>query len=63
VIWWSTDGKGASAFPTFAAVPRAQQYQVTALDRTQAFELSCGIFPRVVQHETDHLDGVLFSIA
>ncbi len=43
-------------------VPRAQHISVTALDRTgKRFELELKDFPaRVVQHETDHLDGVLF---
>ena len=43
-------------------VPRAQHISVTALDRTgKRFELDLKDFPaRVVQHETDHLDGVLF---
>ena len=43
-------------------VPRAQHVAVTALDRHgKRFELDLKDFPaRVVQHETDHLDGVLF---
>ena len=43
-------------------VPRAQHIRVTALDRNaKRFELDLKDFPaRVVQHETDHLDGVLF---
>ena len=43
-------------------VPRAQHIAVTALDRQgKRFELELHDFPaRVVQHETDHLDGVLF---
>jgi peptide deformylase len=43
-------------------VPRAQQIRVSALDRHgKRFELEMKDFPaRVVQHETDHLDGVLF---
>jgi peptide deformylase len=43
-------------------VPRAQQIVLSALDRTgKRFELTLKDFPaRVVQHETDHLDGVLF---
>jgi peptide deformylase len=43
-------------------VPRAQHISVTALDRHgKRFELELKDFPaRVVQHETDHLDGVLF---
>lgn len=43
-------------------VPRAQHIKVSALDRTgKRFELELKDFPaRVVQHETDHLDGILF---
>jgi peptide deformylase len=43
-------------------VPRAQHIVVAALDRHgKRFELELEDFPaRVVQHENDHLDGVLF---
>lgn len=43
-------------------VPRAQHVKVSALDRTgKRFELELKDFSaRVVQHEADHLDGVLF---
>jgi peptide deformylase len=43
-------------------VPRSQHIKVSALDRTgKRFELDLSDFPaRVVQHENDHLDGVLF---
>jgi peptide deformylase len=43
-------------------VPRYTDVLVRALDRTgRKMELTCKGFPaRVVQHETDHLDGVLF---
>jgi peptide deformylase len=43
-------------------VPRAQHVKVSSLDRTgKRFELDLTDFPaRVVQHENDHLDGVLF---
>ena len=43
-------------------VPRSQHIKVSALDRTgKRFELELKDFPaRVVQHETDHLDGMLF---
>lgn len=43
-------------------VPRAQHVKLSALDRHgKRFELDLKDFPaRVVQHETDHLDGVLF---
>jgi peptide deformylase len=43
-------------------VPRAQHIKISAMDRNgKRFELELKDFPaRVVQHETDHLDGVLF---
>ncbi len=43
-------------------VPRAQHIKISALDRNgKRFELELKDFPaRVVQHETDHLEGVLF---
>jgi peptide deformylase len=43
-------------------VPRAQHIKVSALDRAgKRFELDVKDFAaRVVQHEADHLDGVLF---
>ncbi len=43
-------------------VPRAREITVRGLDRKgSAFELRIHDFPaRVIQHETDHLDGILF---
>lgn len=43
-------------------VPRAAQIRVSALDRHgKRIEINARDFPaRVIQHETDHLDGVLF---
>lgn len=43
-------------------VPRAAHVAVTALDRQgKRIEIKAKEFPaRVIQHETDHLDGVLF---
>src|SRR5260370_1028489 len=43
-------------------VPRAREIWVRALDRSGGrLELRAHDFPaRVIQHETDHLDGVLF---
>jgi peptide deformylase len=43
-------------------VPRAKEIRLRALDRTgERVELRASDFPaRVIQHETDHLDGVLF---
>jgi peptide deformylase len=43
-------------------VPRAARIRVTALDRQgKRIEINAEDFPaRVIQHETDHLNGVLF---
>jgi peptide deformylase len=43
-------------------VPRARRITVSALDRTgKRVEFEATDFPaRVIQHETDHLDGILF---
>jgi peptide deformylase len=43
-------------------VPRAREIIVRALDRRgHLFDLHVHAFPaRVIQHETDHLDGILF---
>ncbi len=43
-------------------VPRAREIKVRAYDRTgERIEIQAHDFPaRVIQHETDHLDGVLF---
>lgn len=43
-------------------VPRAAQIRVGALDRHgKRIEINAADFPaRVIQHETDHLDGILF---
>ncbi|MGE3274526.1 MAG: peptide deformylase [Vicinamibacterales bacterium] len=43
-------------------VPRALRIKVRALDRNgKSIEIEANDFPaRVIQHETDHLDGVLF---
>jgi peptide deformylase len=43
-------------------VPRAREITVRGMDRKgSAFELRFQDFPaRVIQHETDHLDGILF---
>ena len=43
-------------------VPRAAQIRVTALDRQgKRIEINTKDFPaRVIQHETDHLNGILF---
>jgi peptide deformylase len=57
------DWEGCLSIPDIRGrVPRARTITVRALDRTGArIELSAHDFPaRVIQHETDHLDGVLF---
>jgi peptide deformylase len=43
-------------------VPRAREIKVRALDRHgERIELHARDYPaRVIQHETDHLDGILF---
>ena len=57
------DWEGCLSIPNIRGrVPRAREIKVRALDRTgDRIELSVHYFPaRVVQHETDHLDGLLF---
>jgi peptide deformylase len=57
------DWEGCLSIPDIRGrVPRARQIKVRAFDRTGTrIELSAHDFPaRVIQHETDHLDGVLF---
>jgi peptide deformylase len=57
------DWEGCLSIPDIRGkVPRPRDIIVRALDRRgKPFELSLRGFPaRVVQHETDHLDGVLF---
>jgi peptide deformylase len=57
------DWEGCLSIPEIRGkVPRAREVVIKALDRRgKPFELALKIYPaRVVQHETDHLDGVLF---
>ena len=57
------DWEGCLSIPDVRGrVPRAREITVRALDRKGGrIELSAHDFPaRVIQHETDHLDGVLF---
>ena len=57
------DWEGCLSIPDIRGrVPRAHEIKVRALDRQgDRLELHAHGFPaRVVQHETDHLDGVLF---
>jgi peptide deformylase len=57
------DWEGCLSIPDIRGrVPRAREILVRAFDRKgDRFELRAHDFPaRVIQHETDHLDGVLF---
>jgi peptide deformylase len=57
------DWEGCLSIPNIRGrVPRARDIKVRALDRKgDRIELRVHDFPaRVIQHETDHLDGVLF---
>jgi peptide deformylase len=57
------DWEGCLSIPDIRGrVPRARQIVVRALDRrAKPFELrASGFTARVIQHETDHLDGILF---
>jgi peptide deformylase len=57
------DWEGCLSIPDIRGrVPRAREIRVKAYDRNgDRLELRASEFPaRVIQHETDHLDGVLF---
>ena len=57
------DWEGCLSIPDIRGrVPRARSIKVTALDRVGGLiDITSHDFPaRVIQHETDHLDGVLF---
>ena len=57
------DWEGCLSIPDVRGrVPRAREIKVKALDRNaRRIEISArGFTARVIQHETDHLDGVLF---
>jgi peptide deformylase len=57
------DWEGCLSIPDIRGrVPRARQIAVRALNRQgERIELDAHDFPaRVIQHETDHLDGILF---
>jgi peptide deformylase len=60
----SVDGEeGCLSLPElYGPVPRAEEIIVEAFDLDgQGFEMECDdLMARVVQHENDHLDGVLF---
>src|SRR5262245_49188949 len=58
-----SDWEGCLSIPDIRGrVPRARQITVRAYDRTgKKFEMdAAGFTARVIQHETDHLDGILF---
>ena len=57
------DWEGCLSIPDIRGrVPRARAIRVTAMDRSGGkIDITSHDFPaRVIQHETDHLDGVLF---
>ena len=57
------DWEGCLSIPDIRGrVPRARAIRVVAMDRTGGrIDIASHDFPaRVIQHETDHLDGVLF---
>jgi peptide deformylase len=57
------DWEGCLSIPDIRGrVPRAREIKVRAFDRRGArIEINAREFPaRVIQHETDHLDGILF---
>ncbi|NPV52845.1 MAG: peptide deformylase [Firmicutes bacterium] len=58
-----TEREGCLSIPgVFGMVPRAEKVVVTGLDRRgeeRSIEAS-GLFSRALQHEIDHLDGILF---
>jgi peptide deformylase len=56
-------GEGCLSFPEiFAEITRPESVTVKALDKKgKPIEFRCGgLLARVVQHETDHLNGILF---
>ena len=58
-----TEEEGCLSLPElYGDVPRADEIIVEAFDLDgQGFELTCSeLMARVIQHENDHLDGVLF---
>jgi peptide deformylase len=57
------DWEGCLSIPDIRGrVPRPREVRVRAFDRTgERIELRASDYPaRVIQHETDHLDGILF---
>jgi peptide deformylase len=59
----ATGGEGCLSFPEiFAEITRPELVDVKALNQKgKSIEFRCGgLLARVVQHETDHLNGILF---
>jgi peptide deformylase len=58
-----TGGEGCLSFPEiFAEIPRSESAEVKALnEKGKPIEFRCGgLLARVIQHEVDHLNGILF---
>jgi peptide deformylase len=58
-----TGPEGCLSFPEiYADIPRPESIEVRALDQNgKPFEFRCGgLLARAVQHEADHLNGILF---
>ena len=59
----ATGGEGCLSFPEiYAEIPRPESAAVTALNEAgKTIKFLCGgLLARVVQHEVDHLNGILF---
>ncbi len=59
----TTGGEGCLSFPEiFAEIARPESVDVKALnEKGKVIEFRCGgLLARAVQHETDHLNGILF---
>jgi peptide deformylase len=59
----ATGGEGCLSFPEiFAEIARPETVDVRALDaQGRPISFRCGgLLARAVQHETDHLNGILF---
>ena len=59
----ATGGEGCLSFPEiFAEITRPESVMVKALDQKgKPIEFRCGgLLARVIQHEADHLNGILF---
>lgn len=59
----ATSGEGCLSFPEiYAEITRPESVDVKALDeKLRPMEFRCGgLLARVIQHETDHLNGILF---